>query len=61
MDLAVLIVGFIMGFVAAYFTVGPGKEKMNQKKDSTKPGRHPVKPGSARPRRPVWADDEEDE
>lgn len=27
MDLTVLVVGFIMGFVVAFFTVGPGNKK----------------------------------
>lgn len=62
MDLAVLIVGAVMGFMACYFTLGPGKDKMNKKADSTKPGKHPVRPaGGARPRRPVWDEDEEGE
>ncbi len=41
MDLAVLIIGFIMGFVAAYFTVGPGKDKMNKKNKETRPAARP--------------------
>lgn len=36
MDLAVLIVGFVMGFMVAYFIVGPGKEKMNKSEPRAK-------------------------
>ncbi len=53
MDLAVLIVGFIMGFVACYFTMGPGKDKMNKKDRPARVVREPRRRGTARPAKPA--------
>ncbi len=33
MDITVLAVGFIMGFIVCYYTVGPGSKKKKNKKD----------------------------
>jgi len=33
MDITVLVVGFIMGFVTAFFTIGPGNKKKNKDGD----------------------------
>ncbi len=30
MDMAVLVVGFVMGFIVCYFTLGPGSKKKNK-------------------------------
>ena len=31
MDISIMVVGFIMGFIVCYFTLGPGSKKKNRK------------------------------
>ncbi len=59
MDLAVLIVGAIMGFAACYFTLGPGKDKMNKKEQAERTVKTPRKHGTARPRNSAPPQDED--
>lgn len=46
MDLAVLIVGIIIGIGTGYFIWGPGREQMQAKDRTIK---KPAKPGTKRP------------
>jgi len=60
MDLAVLIVGAIMGFIACYFTLGPGKEKMkNQKVNASRIVKRPRRSATGRRRGPAPQENED--
>ena len=36
MDLAVLFVGVVMGFIIAFFTIGPGNKPANKRKPKSR-------------------------